>query len=170
MLHLLRPDEYRPSIFAIDLHQLKARGIRAIITDLDNTLVPWGTHQPTPQVEQWMAQVRAAGLAVCVVSNGSPARVREFAARLGVACVGGAGKPFPKAFRSAMRQLGTSPAETAVIGDQLFTDVLGGRRLGLYTILVRAVSPREFPATKLLRLMEWFALRYWQRRGVRIRD
>lgn len=163
----LRPAEFRPSIFHLDLPGLHARGIRGLMVDLDNTLVAWRYPQPTPAVRAWVEQARAAGLSVCIVSNGGRRRVEVFAAALGVpAAVSWAKKPLGAAFRSGLAVLGLEPGVVAVVGDQIFTDVLGGNRLGCYTILVSPVSRREFAGTRLLRMVERWVLAYLKRHGL----
>ncbi len=164
-MRLLRPAELRPSIFALDLDKLRNRGIRALIVDLDNTLVAWRHPQPTPDVHDWLARTRAGGFQVCIVSNGGARRVEAFADACGTPCVGNAVKPRRAAFRAALVCLGVQPHEAAVVGDQIFTDVLGGNRMGLYTILVKPMSTREFLGTRVVRRMERWVLAYLRRRG-----
>ncbi|HEX6988805.1 MAG TPA: YqeG family HAD IIIA-type phosphatase [Bacillota bacterium] len=166
MLGLLVPDLYLTSIHALDAHALRARGIRALIVDLDNTLVPWSGRETGDDVRAWVHRVRAAGLEPCIVSNNSPRRVAEVAGQLGIPCVPAAAKPRRRAFRRAMERLGAAPQETAVLGDQLFTDILGARRLGLYTILVRPVSERELWWTRQVRRLERWVLARMLRRGL----
>lgn len=158
MIELLIPHEYVGSLHELDLDRLRGRGVRALIVDLDNTLVPWNDGQPGPRALEWLALVRDRGMRVCIVSNNSAQRVEAFGRALGVPVVAGAAKPRRQAFRRAMQLLGTNPSETAVVGDQLFTDVLGGRRLGLYTVLVRPLSDREFFVTRLVRRLERLVL------------
>lgn len=165
ILRLLVPAEFRPSIHAVDFQALRARGIRGLIVDLDNTLVEWRSPSPTPDVHDWIRRARAAGLDVCIVSNGGSRRVEGFARRAGVGFVGAAGKPRRRGFLEALDRLGTLPSETAVVGDQLFTDILGGNRLGMYTILVAPVSSREFAGTRLVRKLERLVLRRLARAG-----
>lgn len=165
-MRILQPAEYRQSIFAIDLDRLKQRGIKAIILDLDNTLVKWNDPDPTPGLMEWLEQVRAKGLTPCIVSNNSGPRVSEFASKVGIAFVPSASKPRRKGFREAMARLEVTPAETAVVGDQIFTDILGGNRSGAHTILVVPIDPREFIGTKLMRLFERRVLRYLERKGL----
>lgn len=161
----LRPQEYHSSIFEIDLDKLQRMGKRAIILDLDNTLVRWNDPTPTPKLLAWLDAVRAHGLSPCIVSNNSGPRVSEFAARAGVPFVSSATKPSTKGFRQAMRQMGVEPHETVVVGDQLFTDILGGNRAGAYTILVVPIDRREFIGTRLVRLIERRVLDYLFRQG-----
>lgn len=154
MLARFAPDQYLASAFDIDLAALKADGVKGLIVDLDNTLVPRYEDEPSHELRRWLKQVREVGLPVCVVSNNWTARVAAIAEDLGLAVVKGAGKPFARAFRQGMRVLGTKPEETAVIGDQLFTDVLGGNRLGMHTVLVVPLSEQEMLHTRILRKAE----------------
>ncbi|NLZ39177.1 MAG: YqeG family HAD IIIA-type phosphatase [Firmicutes bacterium] len=158
-MKLLQPNEMVDSIYDINLQKLKAKGIKGIITDLDNTLLAWDSAEITPTVEQWIKEVRKAGLKIAIVSNNSAARVQECSAQLGVICIAKAVKPRRGAFRSIATQFNLAPEEIAVIGDQLFTDVLGGNRSGMYTILVNPISKKEFIGTKVMRLIEKIFLR-----------
>jgi HAD superfamily phosphatase (TIGR01668 family) len=168
-LLILRPAEYHLSIFEIDLDQLRHKGFKAILLDLDNTLVRWNDPNPTPGLVAWLDRVRGMGFAVCIVSNNSGPRVSEFARKLGVPHVSKAGKPGRKGFLHAMTMLGVSPSETVVVGDQIFTDVLGGNWAGAYTILVVPIDRREFIGTRLVRTVERRVLRYLQRKGWLVR-
>ncbi|HEY6103477.1 MAG TPA: YqeG family HAD IIIA-type phosphatase [bacterium] len=154
MLHLVTPKRTAPTLAALDPVELAAGGIRGIILDLDNTILPWGSATPTVEVQDWVRRLRAAGLAGCIVSNNFSLRVRQVGTLLGVPVVGWALKPVPLGFWRAMAIMGTRPATTALIGDQLFTDVLGGNLLGMYTILVEPLSEDEFPTTRLVRRIE----------------
>jgi len=167
---MLRPGEYRESIFKIDLDRLKQRGIRAIMLDLDNTLVEWNRPEPPDGLVNWLEAVRARGFAVCIVSNNSGSRVGLFARKIGIPFISKAAKPRRKGFREAMALLGVTPAETAVVGDQIFTDVLGGNRAGAHTILVVPLNPREFVGTRLVRTVERIILRYLDRQGLLTRE
>lgn len=160
------PDLYVESIYEIDLQQLAARGVKGIITDLDNTLVAWDTPQATPTLVDWLDDLKRRGLQVCIVSNNKATRVNEFARPLGIPAIYQARKPSTAAFQQAMKQMGTLPTETVVIGDQVFTDVLGGNRMGLYTILVVPISDKEWLGTKVLRAMERIVMRSMKKRGL----
>ena len=155
----LRPDAEAESIYAIDPAALRARGIRGVILDLDNTIVPWGTWDVPAALVPWIAAARAVDLRLCIVSNNAGARVAHIAAAIDVPVVTGAWKPRRRALRRALGMMGTAPGTTALIGDQVFTDILGGNRLGLHTILVRPQSGREFPLTRLTRLAERIVVR-----------
>ncbi len=150
----LTPTRCAPSVLALDPHALVGEGIRGLILDLDNTVVAWNAPAPTDAVRQWMIQVRAAGLRACIVSNNFTGRAQAVGDQLGVPVVPAAVKPIPWAFRKAMAIMGIPAAQTALIGDQLFTDILGGNLLGMQTILVEPLSAQEFPTTKLVRRIE----------------
>jgi HAD superfamily phosphatase (TIGR01668 family) len=160
MLGLLKPNLYFDSVSLIPLKQLQEKGISGLIIDLDNTITEWTGEVINPEVEQWFADLPKHNIKVCIVSNNRRRRVCKVAEQLGISCVFNAGKPRRKAFRQAMDLLGTSPGETAVVGDQIFTDVLGGNRLGLLTILVVPISPKEFIGTQLVRKFERMVLHY----------
>jgi len=147
------------SIFCLDLEKLKALGIDTIITDLDNTLVPWVEHEANPTLLAWLEQLRARGFKVCLVSNALEQRIAHFRQVLGIPGLSKANKPSRRAFLQALDLLGSRPEQAAMIGDQVFTDVLGGNRLGLYTILVVPLCRREFLGTRVLRLVERVILR-----------
>ncbi|MBI4276948.1 MAG: YqeG family HAD IIIA-type phosphatase [Armatimonadetes bacterium] len=160
----LVPREYAPSVQAIDLAALRRRGIEALLLDLDNTLVPWGAREIPEALPGWIAAARAHGLRLCIVTNNFTRRAERIARALGVEAVTAAAKPASLGLRGAMRRLGTAPASTALVGDQLFTDILGGNLLGLYTVLVPPLSRREFPTTRLVRLAEALVMSLVRRR------
>lgn len=159
MLRLLNPDAVYESLYAVDLDELKARGIRGLIVDLDNTLIAYDYADVTEQARQWVAAARERGFKICLTSNARSGRVRRIAQALDIPGIANAAKPIRRAFRRALRLLGTKPSETAVIGDQVFTDVLGGNRMNLYTVLVNPLSTAELGATRLMRRLERRVLR-----------
>ena len=155
MFEYFRPTLQAPSLDQISVDQLNRDGIKGLIIDLDNTMTPWNDVEVGPKVAQWFIRVKAAGISACVVSNNSKReRVAIVAELLDIPFVFGATKPRGRAFRSGMELLGTGHKDTAVIGDQLFTDILGGNRLGLYTILVTPINDHEFIGTRVVRRME----------------
>lgn len=150
MLKLLLPDLYVDSLFDIQPELLKERGIRALILDLDNTLIVHGEERVEPAILEWLESMRRNGFKFCIVSNNFCSRGKRLAQTLGLPGVFRAVKPRSRAFRKALALLGTKPAETAMVGDQLFTDVLGGNQMGLYTILVSSLGGRDFFMTRLI--------------------
>jgi len=168
-LHLFTPDEAVASVELIDLDELYDRGFRAIIIDLDNTIVAWRSEQITPERLEWLKRA-AARFRICILSNTIfGRRLKRIADRLGaerLAVWHIDRKPRRYAFSKALRLLGARPAETIVIGDQLVADILGARRAGLYCIWVTPISKHEFFATKLARLFERLVVKLLRRRGM----
>lgn len=149
-----RPALVVQSIHEIDLDELARRGIAAVILDVDNTLVAWGGAVPSPDTVEWCNRARARGFSLCLLSNAGGRRVSALGQALGVPAVADAAKPRRRGFRAALELLDAAPDRTAVVGDQVFTDVWGGNRLGLYTILVTPISRREFAGTRIVRWLE----------------
>lgn len=165
-MRALVPDLILESVFAINLDELKRRKIKGLLIDIDNTLVPWGQPNMEAAFVTWVKKAKNEGFQVCLVSNARPERTRSFAELLDIPAVGQAMKPLARAFRKGMALLGLEPGQVAVIGDQLFTDVFGGNRLGLYTILINPLSTTELGATKFMRKMERKALARMVKRGM----
>ena len=136
-----------------------------MILDVDNTLVPWGETEMAPATRSWLEGLRASGFRICLVSNNRRREVESLAEELGFPVILGAAKPMRRAFVRAMGLLGTGPSETAVIGDQIFTDILGGNLAGAYTVLVNPLSRREFFTTRVSRQVERLVLWRLRRRG-----
>lgn len=163
----LLPNMKVNSVYDINLDELAARGVRGIITDLDNTLV--GAKEPlaTPKLIAWLELVRSKGISVVIVSNNNQSRVDKFAAPLQIPFIHAARKPAGKAFRKALKLLNLPAEQTVMIGDQMLTDVLGGNRMGLYTILVQAISPSdEGIMTRVNRRIERIALVRLRKKGL----
>lgn len=166
VLKKLIPDLHVNSIYQIDLAEMKRRGVKGVITDLDNTLVEWNRSEATPELVQWLERLRAEGFEVTIVSNNNRTRVSTFARPLGIPYIHKANKPRRKAFLKAMKQMNVSLDQTVVIGDQLFTDVLGGNRIGFYTILVVPVASNDGLLTRINRQLERVAMVWMRRRGL----
>ncbi len=160
------PNLYVQSIYNIDLQALKAAGITSVITDLDNTLVEADSPEYTPKLIKWLDDLQELGFKVVIVSNNNKTRVSEFADPLTVPYIHQAKKPTKSAFLKAIKLLGSSVEQTVVIGDQLLTDILGGNRLGLYTILVMPISEKEHWKTKINRTIERKVLGWMKKRGM----
>ncbi|ASS66098.1 MULTISPECIES: YqeG family HAD IIIA-type phosphatase [Paenibacillus] len=167
MFERLVPHMRVKSIYEIDLDLLKEKGVRGIITDLDNTLVGARIALATPELIAWLDRVRELGFQVVVVSNNHETRVSRFAEPLAIPFIHAARKPSTQAFRKALAVLGLEAEQTVVVGDQMMTDVLGGKRMGLYTILVAPISPAdEGFGTRINRLLERIALSRLRRKGL----
>lgn len=150
-----RPSQYVGSIYDLDLESLWVHGVRGLILDLDNTLLPWNGFDIPAGLPQWVQAVHARGFRVLILSNNQDARVSPIAKKLGIAHAASAGKPWPVAFRRAARRLSLSPRECAAIGDQLMTDIVGGKWAGCHTVLVRPIDASlEHRGTAIFRMME----------------
>lgn len=143
MLKSFLPQLLVESVYDIDLEQLKAQGICGIITDLDNTLVGAGEPVAPPELAQWLDGVQQSGFKVFIISNNNQARVSKFAEAVSLPYIYRARKPLHRAFQAALRKLGLDASQCAMIGDQLLTDVLGGNRVGLHTILVQPIALQD---------------------------
>lgn len=161
------PHRYAHSVLEILPEQLKERGIEGVILDLDNTLVRWAREELTEEILGWIGDLRGAGIKFCLLSNSVLGRRVERVAKVfGCPNIRKAQKPRPDGFHRAMRAMNTSVATTAIIGDQMFTDILGGNRVGIYTIMVKPMSKGEFVYTRLVhRPPETLLLRLFRKRG-----
>lgn len=159
------PDAYAEHVSDLQPDELLKRGLRHVFLDLDNTLTPWRSREIAEEVEGWLENGRAAGLQFCILSNTrNMSRLQALSDRLGVPYVRARMKPSRRGFVLGMQRLGATPQDSAMVGDQLFTDIWGGNRVGMFTIWVRPLHPREFVGTKISRLLERCILR-WVRRA-----
>ena len=162
------PDAYAASVYAIDLKALWQMGKRCLVLDLDNTLLPYNARDYGPELTAWLDEARRIGFSLFILSNGHHVRVEKMANRLGVECLGSAGKPAPKAFAQLQARTGC-PAEACVaVGDQFLTDICGANRAGLYTVFVERIDNNELFFTRLSRVLELPMLmrvrRKWRRK------
>lgn len=158
-MKLLRPDYIATALQDINAELLAKNGIRGMICDLDNTIIPWDSPSMEPEITQWIGNLRRHGYRICLLSNNMPQRVKTIAGSLEVPYVPRACKPAKSGFRQALAILQLPPEEVAVVGDQLFTDILGGNRLGMYTIWVAPLTAKEFIGTKVTRQIEKITVR-----------
>src|SRR5690625_705628 len=168
VLMLLRsflPNLYTTDIYQIDIKVLKEKGIKGIITDLDNTLVAWDKPKATKSVEDWFQQLEDYNINVIIISNNNEDRVKKFSQPLNIPYIHSARKPLRKSFLRAAERMNLRTNEIAVIGDQVLTDVLGGNRGGFYTILVVPIVETDAPITKFNRFIERRILNYFRKRG-----
>ena len=163
----LIPNYHFKSIYDIDIERLRARGVKVLLADLDNTLVPYGVHEPTDEVRAWRDRLREGGVTLFVLSNSrKPGRAQRFAEALGVPYEGHAGKPKSGGFRRALARMEAEPNEAAIVGDQIFTDMWGGNNAGVLTLMV---DPIEFGTIfRFLRYCVETPFRCLGRRGDRL--
>lgn len=123
---------------------LLSKGIRLLMLDFDNTIVPYTTSVPTPEMERWLEDMLQSNVRICVVSNSKRDRVKIFCDKYGIDCITHSKKPFPKGIGQCLRKYEAKPEECAIAGDQIFTDTLGGNCAGLTSILVKPIDNHNF--------------------------
>jgi hypothetical protein len=159
MLGFCTPHYQVETVLDLTPECLRDLGIDALLLDVDCTLKSYKTREAAPEVADWVRRLREAGIGVCLVSNGRAPRIRAFAQSLGVPFVAKALKPLPFGCRRAAFSLGSDGRRTAMVGDQLFADIMAGRLAGISTILVRPIRPEEEPwYTRLKRPLERWLL------------
>lgn len=154
-MSLVRPTQRTGAISDVSFDELAAAGITCILFDRDNTVVPRDTGKAPQEALAWLDEARARGFKLCMVSNNfHSGQVETSANELGVAVVHHAMKPAPFAVQKAMRLMGAEPAQTVLIGDQVFTDVAAGNLAGVRTILVNPQSTTDLWYTHIFRVFE----------------
>ena len=123
---------------------LGSRGIRLLMLDFDNTIVPYTTDIPTPEMERWLKEMQGQEIRLCVVSNSKRDRVKVFCRKMGLDCITHARKPFQKGIRQCLEKYGIPASQAALAGDQIYTDTLGANAAGVTSILVRAIDNHNF--------------------------
>ncbi|MBO8172932.1 MAG: YqeG family HAD IIIA-type phosphatase [Bacillaceae bacterium] len=167
LLKRFLPDLHVKSIYDIDFTLLKQRGVKGIITDLDNTLIEWDRPDATEELVEWVEEAKRNGFQVVIVSNNTSSdRVSRFSASLQVPFISRAKKPTRKPFLKAVEMMGLDTREVVVVGDQILTDVLGGNRTGIYTILVVPVASTDGFFTRINRMVERRVLRIMRKKGM----
>lgn len=163
MLEKFYPDEYLESTYEIDFDAWYQKGYRGILFDIDNTLVPHG--EPADgRAKELFAHLRELGMKYCLISNNQLPRVKPFADEVQAFYIEDAHKPSRKSYRKAMELMETDLSDTLFVGDQLFTDVYGARRTGIYSILVKPIHPKEEIQIVLKRYLEKIVLFFYKRR------
>ena len=156
------PDAYMESTYAIDFEKLYQEGIRGVIFDIDNTLVPHGAPADKRAI-QLFEHLKEIGFHTCLISNNKEPRVKMFNEPIGTDYVYDAHKPSTKNYKKAMEIMGTTCENTIFIGDQLFTDVFGAKRSGIPSILVRPIHPKEEIQIVLKRYLEKIVLHFYKK-------
>ncbi len=137
------PDVYQKSIYTIDYEKLKENGITCLLFDLDNTIEPYAVKNPDEKVAELFSRLKDMGFQVILFSNSGKKRLRPFKEELEVDCCASARKPNTKKLLHVLKEFHLKENEVAIVGDQIMTDVLGGNRAGITTILINPISVRE---------------------------
>jgi HAD superfamily phosphatase (TIGR01668 family) len=140
MITNLKPDYHIDGVLELTPEFLSSLGITLLLCDLDNTLAPYGGKPPSKALLNWKARLQNAGIDIFIVSNTKRPRAGLFAEQFGVGVIRHAKKPAVDGILNAMQRCGRTPAETALAGDQIFTDILGANRAGVTSVRVRPVS------------------------------
>lgn len=140
----LLPRVIAGSLTEITPQLLEKHGIRLLMLDFDNTIVPYTTDVPTERMRSWLRDMGDSDIQVCVVSNSRKDRVPRFCREYGLACITHARKPFSKGIRECLVKYGIPPSRAALVGDQIFTDTLGANCAGVMPILVEAIDNHNF--------------------------
>lgn len=167
MLSLFLPDYMFDKVTDISPKFLLSIGIRAVFVDIDNTLAPYEAPEPNEQVKRWFADLELHGIKAALMSNNDETRVRRFNRELRLPAYFNCGKPSTKCYLDALKRLGRDRAESCVIGDQIFTDVLCGKRLGLRAIIVPPIRDKKTFFFRFKRILEKPFLYYFRRQQVR---
>lgn len=149
------PDFCFRSCLDISPAWLSGLGVRGVLIDIDNTITRWERREVPPQEQDWLLRLGAAGLRIRLLSNGLAHKKSAVVEQLGVPLVSGRlVKPLPAVYRQGLSDLGLQPGETVMIGDSVFTDIIGANKVGLWTILVEPKSRVDFIGTKIYRCLE----------------
>lgn len=156
------PKERKNSIYDISWEMWRDMQMEGVVFDVDNTLVPHGA-PADERVIALFAHLRELGMKTCLLSNNKEPRVCSFAGQVSSPYIYKAGKPSVKNYYKAMEIMGTTPRATMFVGDQLFTDIYGANRVGIYGILVKPMNPREEIQIVLKRYLEAPILRSYEK-------
>lgn len=148
------PDIYQKSIYTINYEKLKENGIKCLLFDLDNTIVPVGIKSPNKKIKDLFSELKKMGFKVIIFSNSNKKRLEPFKQELLVDCSASSMKPLMKKYRKIMEMFDFNESEIAGIGDQILTDVYGGNKIGITTILVNPVSTKDLYFTLVNRFLE----------------
>ena len=140
-MSLFFPTLYRRRITDVTVDDLHCLGVKALLLDVDNTLTTHDAPDLTNAVKAWLTDMQTAGFSLIIVSNNRAERVAPFAEKIGLSYYAHARKPLPFGFRAAAKQVGVCRKECVVIGDQLFTDMLGANLAGIPSILLEPIQP-----------------------------
>ena len=160
MFRLIRPNLRIASVTQLTLARLGDLGLESLLLDVDCTLKRYRETEVSAEVAAWLEELRAGGIALCLASNGRDGRIGRFAETLGLPFVAPAFKPLPFRLKAAARKLEFPMERTAMVGDQVFADVIAGRLAGLSTVLIDPIHPEEEPwYTRIKRPLERLLVR-----------
>ncbi|MBY5033583.1 YqeG family HAD IIIA-type phosphatase [Streptococcus gallolyticus] len=148
------PDFALEKAYDLTVESLKKEGIRVVFVDLDNTLIAWNNPDGTPEMRQWLHDLRDAGIRVVVVSNNNHGRVKKAVVKFGIDFESRAMKPFTRGIKRAMKRFDVQADEVVMVGDQLMTDIRAAKRAGIRSILVKPLVVSDAWVTQFNRWRE----------------
>lgn len=163
MLERFFPDEYLESVDDIDFERYYKQGIRGIISDIDNTLVPHGAPADEHIINVFQ-KIHSLGMDTCLISNNKEPRVQPFAKAVDSKYIFDAHKPSVVNYKKAMELMHTDEKSTLFIGDQIFTDIWGANRTGIQTVMLKKIDKKEEIQIVLKRIPEKFVLWRWKKK------
>ena len=166
MLDKFIPDMYQKSIYTINYDRLKEDGIKCVLFDLDNTCAAYSVKEPTNKLIELFEDLKDIGFKVIIYSNNTKKRLEPFKNKLLVDCSANSRKPGKDKFLKIMKMFNFDLSEGAIIGDQLLTDIYGGNRVGIKTILVNPLSKEEVITSKFSRLIERKLMKKMHKKGI----
>ena len=147
------PDVYSENIYKINYDKLKSKGIKCLLFDLDNTIVPFSVKEPTLETKELVYKLKQKGFKLIIFSNSPTIRLKKFKNSLNIDVFGNSKKPLKKSFYKILDKYKYSESEVAIIGDQILTDIIGGNSVGITTVLVEPIG-KDPIWTKISRIRE----------------
>lgn len=151
---IFRPTAMKRRVTDLSPEFLENLGVRAVLLDVDNTIASYTSHEPIPGSVEWARRMVESGFRVIIVSNNFKKRVKPFAARFGLDCISFAVKPLPFGYLKARALAGVKRGECVIVGDQIFTDVIGANLCGMKSVLLTPIEPEEGATFKVRRRFE----------------
>ena len=164
MRKYLMPDLILPTYRDVTPQLCREWGIRAILSDIDNTLAPYEQPRSDEEIRAWTRSLNEAGISVALISNNHADRVDLFNSDLNLIAYADASKPFGKMLRAAMKEMGSEPSNTAMLGDQLLTDALAGNLLGLKVFIVPPIRDKRSAFVRFKRWLERPVIRRYHKK------
>ncbi len=170
MLELFVPDLFIENYKVLSIDALQNAGIKLLVIDIDNTLVPFDVEKPDWEAMDFLMRLKASKVTPVIVSNNHEPRVRKFLEDTGIAYYYESRKPLKTTYMKVVKDFRVKAEEVATIGDQLMTDVFGANRCGFYTILTRPLVRRDIFSTKINRILERGMFYILKKKGLFDRD
>lgn len=164
---LFKPRLMADKMIDLDIDFFRSVGCKAILLDVDNTMTTHDNPTPAEGVIEWIDEMKSHGLKLIIVSNNSAERVAPFAEKIGLDFVAKGAKPLAKGFREACRRIDVKPKEAVAIGDQIYTDIIGGNLLGAYTVLTVPYELEDKAFFKVKRFLEKPVIASYKRKAKR---